>query len=86
MQYMIVVFRSRKQTAKMYEIFTLNGVPSKIINTPREVNVGCGISVRFDEAFFAKAKVLANRYPQTSFVGFFKVFISGSKYVAKRIG
>ena len=60
--------------------------PLKIINTPREVNVGCGISVRFDEAFLAKAKMLVNRYPQTSFVGFFRVFISGSKYVAKRIG
>ena len=86
MQYMVVAFRSRNQTAKMHEIFTLNGVPSKIINTPREVTVGCGISVRFDEAFLAKAKMLVNRYPQTSFVGFFRVFISGSKYVAKRIG
>ena len=85
MQYIIVSFRSRNQTAKMYEIFTSNGIPSKIINTPREVNVGCGISIRFDETFFLKAKMLANSYPQTSFVGFFRVFISGSKYVAKRI-
>ena len=86
MHYVIVAFRSRNQTAKMYEIFSSNGVPSKIINTPREVNVGCGISVKFDESFFEKAKMLANRYPQPSFVGFFKIFISGSRYVAKRIG
>ncbi len=86
MQYVIVAFRSRNQTAKMYEIFTSNGVPSKIINTPREVNVGCGISVRFDESFLEKAKMLANRYPQPSFVGFFKIFISGGRYLAKRIG
>ena len=85
MQYAIVTFRSRNQTARIYDVFCANGVPAKIINTPREANVGCGISIRFDMSYLGRAKMLVNRYPQSSFVGFFKITVVGGRYLAKYI-
>ena len=86
MEYIILAFRSRNQTARMYEIFTHSGIPTKIVNTPREANVGCGISLKFDEMYMQHARQLANRYPQSTFIGFFKVTNSGRGFSVKRTG
>lgn len=86
MEFIILSFRSRNQTARMYEIFTQSGIPAKIVNTPREANVGCGISLKFDEMYMQQARQLANRYPQSTYIGFFKVSGNGRVFSIKRIG
>ena len=77
MKYVIIAFRSRNQTAKMYEIFRANGIPSTVISTPREVGVGCGLSLRFDEGYL--------RHPLPSYVGFFSVLWNGRGFNVRRI-
>lgn len=85
MQYALVAFRSRNQTAKMYEIFLANGIFCKIINTPKEANVGCGISIRFDLSQLQNAKQLVGTYQQQSFIGFFKVTVLSGRYLVKHL-
>ena len=70
----------------MFEIFTHSGIPTKIVNTPREANVGCGISLRFDEMYMQHARQLANRYPQSTYIGFFKVSVGSRGFSVKRVG
>lgn len=86
MDYVILSFRSRNQTARMYEIFAANGIPSKIVNTPREANVGCGISLRFGEGYLPRARQVAMRYPQSTYIGFFKVSYNGKTFFVRRLG
>jgi len=46
-EYFIAVFKSRTQTLKFYDVLRQNGVCAGIINTPRQVSLGCGLSVKF---------------------------------------
>ena len=85
MKYVIIAFRSRNQTAKMYEIFRANGIPSTVISTPREVGVGCGLSLRFDEGYLRRAVEAATRHPLPSYVGFFSVLWNGRGFDVRRI-
>ena len=85
MQYILVAFRSRNQTATMYQAFVSNGISAKIVNTPREVNVGCGISIRIDEGQFNLAKMIVERYPQNTCTGFFRVTTNGGGFRVTRL-
>ena len=83
MQYAIVAFRSRNQTASMYEVFVANGIACKIINTPKEANVGCGVSLRFDLSQLDRAKQLVARYQGQNYIGFFKLTVLNGGYLAR---
>ena len=85
MEYIIFTFRSRNQTARMYEILLNHGISSQIINTPREANVGCGLSLKISENNLQKAKQIILRYPQASFAGVFKVYSNGRGFAVRRV-
>ena len=85
MNYIIVVFRSRNQTARMFDVFRSYGINCDIINTPRQANVGCGLSLRISENDLYNARVVVNKHPQSSFVGFFKVYANGKIFLLKRV-
>ena len=44
----IGAFRSRQQVLRFDSALKRAGVRSQVISTPRDVSVGCGLSVRFD--------------------------------------
>lgn len=71
----IAVFRSRAQAIDCNSRLRSLGVQSSIINTPREANIGCGLSVKIPLNSFERAKrIIANgRY--SAFYGFFNVKI-----------
>ena len=46
MNYLIFAFRSRAQSMKYYNELKKTGVNCALINTPREISVGCGLSVK----------------------------------------
>ena len=41
-------FRSRQQVMRFEAALRRAGIRSQVISTPRDVSVGCGLSVRFD--------------------------------------
>ena len=43
----IAAFRSRQQVMRFDSALKRAGIPSDIISTPREVSLGCGLSVQF---------------------------------------
>lgn len=69
----IAVFRSRAQAIDCNARLRSNGVPSSIINTPREANIGCGLSVKIPANMVERAKriIASGRY--SAFYGFFRV-------------
>lgn len=46
--YVIVVFRSRQHALAFKDALTQYGVKCSVISTPKELSLGCGLSVKFD--------------------------------------
>lgn len=67
------VFRSRSQAIKFQEAMRSYRIPSNIINTPRELSQGCGLSVRFDERFEKNVKMVLSRMQLSSYVGIYPI-------------
>ena len=44
---LLAVFRSRTETLKFASLLRSYRIPCSVINTPRNINVSCGISVKF---------------------------------------
>ncbi len=70
---LLAVFRSRSQAVDCNSRLKMNGIPCALVNTPKEANIGCGLSVKFpaNTAPRAKALVLGARY--SAFYGFYTV-------------
>ena len=45
--YGVAAFRSRQQVLMFEGALRRNGVETRIVSTPRDVSMGCGLSVRF---------------------------------------
>lgn len=71
MEYVIATYRSRSVSVRVYNYLVSNGVTASLVSTPRQANVGCGLSVRFGRDVLATfGNVLATA---DSFVGFFVI-------------
>ena len=45
--YGVAAFRSRQQVLWFEQALRMRGVPVSVISTPRDISMGCGLSVRF---------------------------------------
>ncbi|MGN0805189.1 MAG: DUF3343 domain-containing protein [Candidatus Coproplasma sp.] len=69
----LAVFRSRSQAIDCNAKLKNLNVQCKIINTPKEANVGCGLSVKFPLAVAVRAKKLIASLNYSSFYGYMKI-------------
>lgn len=67
----IAVFRARTQTIIFANLLRSYGVPVSIVNTPRRINVSCGISAKFPAVYKPQADDIIARRQFYSFAGFF---------------
>ena len=54
------------------------GVRGQVISTPRDVSVGCGLSVRFDPQDTTKVLTVYNQTRPSNLIGFYQVERQGS--------
>ncbi|MDR3050964.1 MAG: DUF3343 domain-containing protein [Oscillospiraceae bacterium] len=74
----IAAFRSRQQVLRFESALKRAGVRVQVVSTPRDVAVGCGLSVRFD---MQDADRVVGAYRQTSpsnLIGFYQVTRTGN--------
>ncbi len=45
--YGVAAFRSRQQVLRLEAALNRQGVPARVVTTPRDISMGCGLSVRF---------------------------------------
>ncbi len=69
----LAVFRSRAQTLEYVMRLKSCGICAAAVSTPREANVGCGLSAKFGAFDFARAKAVLASCNRSAFVGFFRV-------------
>ncbi len=72
MQYYIAVFRARSETITFAGLLR-SYCPAQVINTPRTINVSCGISVKFSASNIQFAKEILSRRRFDTFVGLFQI-------------
>lgn len=75
----LAVFRSRAQTLDFVAVLRGAGIPASAVSTPKEAGVGCGISAKFEESFFSRARFFVQKKPYSSFSGFLRK--AGDKFV-----
>lgn len=67
----LAVFRSRSQAVDCNSRLRMNGVPSVLINTPKEANIGCGLSVKLPQTSVSRAKAIVMSGKYSAFYGFY---------------
>ena len=70
----IAAFRSRQQVIRFDSALRKAGIHSEIVSTPREVSVGCGLSVAIDLRDTAAVLDAYRRSRPGNLIGFYEVF------------
>ncbi len=74
----IAAFRSRQQVMRFESALRRHGVRAQVISTPRDVSVGCGLSVRFE---LSDTRAVLDAYQATrpgNLIGFYSVTRTGT--------
>lgn len=70
-------FRSRQQVLRFESALKRQGLRVNVISTPRDVSVGCGLSVRFEIQDAAKVMNVYRQCQPSNLIGFYRVQRSG---------
>ncbi|MDD2445601.1 MAG: DUF3343 domain-containing protein [Clostridia bacterium] len=73
MNYTLAVFRARTQTLLFVKLLNSYGIAVSVINTPRNLNISCGISAKFASIYLNIAEDIIRRRRFDSFAGFYSV-------------
>ncbi len=73
----IGAFRSRQQVMRFESALKRQGLRVSVISTPRDVSVGCGLSVRFDMEDAAKVLGVYKQTGPGNLIGFYRVHRTG---------
>jgi hypothetical protein len=68
----LAVFRSRTQAADLAEKLKNYNIAHTLVNTPKEANVGCGLSVKINGDVLNLVKRVIANGKYAAFYGFFK--------------
>ena len=71
--------RSRTHVLRLEEALRRAGLHAGVISTPREVALGCGLSVRFDLAQTAQVREVYRRLNPGALIGFYRVDDYGTR-------
>ena len=69
----LAAFRSLTQLLRVDYSFHRAGLSAGVIATPREVAIGCGLSVRFDLAQTPQVMQVYRRLSPGALIGFYRV-------------
>jgi len=85
MDYVVIVSRTRTGAIKISKIMFGAGIENKVINTPKEAGVGCGLSVAIRVRDYKKAKIALYPYGAEVEHAFFSVKETYGRRTVKRI-
>ena len=64
--YVIMVFRSRQHALNFLDIMKENNIWGALIPTPKELSLGCGFSIKFENGFLNEVRSLNGKYDSHS--------------------
>ena len=81
----IASFRSRSAVQKFAAALRRRGVPCRLVSTPKEVAIGCGLSVRFDPGALNSALAEYRSGGHGALIGFYQVSRVGSRTTVRPV-
>jgi hypothetical protein len=85
MSYLVVVFSSRNDTIKFYNILKNYSGFASIINTPHSLSRSCGISIKIGNNLLYIAQNILSTNKFLSFKGIFEMNISNQNALPNKI-
>ena len=82
----LAVFRSRSQAADCSSRLKSFGIPASLVNTPKEANVGCGLSLKIPQSMLARARTVISGGRYSAFYGFYSMQNLNGRIFIARIG
>lgn len=73
----IAAFRSRQQVLRFESALKRAGVRVQVVSTPRDVAVGCGLSVRFEMQDIDRVVQVYHAMRPNNLIGFYQVERTG---------
>ncbi|MBE5756929.1 MAG: DUF3343 domain-containing protein [Clostridiales bacterium] len=74
--YIIASFKSRLESIMLKKELDRRGFFAEVVSTPKEANIGCGLSVKINPYHLNSIKRIILTEGFKSFVGFFKVAVT----------
>ena len=71
--YGIAAFRSRQQVLKYESLLARSGIASRVVSTPREIAVGCGLSLQFSLNYLRAIQSVLSRDRPVNLIGLYMV-------------
>lgn len=78
-------FRSRQQATAFESALKKQGVNCRTINTPHEIGMGCGLSVRFTMEDMKVVMAVSDRMHQSALIGFYSAEYTNGKLECKPV-
>lgn len=75
----IAAFRSRQQVMRFEDALRRAGINVDVVTTPREVAMGCGLSVRFALKDAERVRNIYRRVNPGNLIGFYRVDYVGGR-------
>lgn len=72
---MIAVYTLRNSSVRLLEKLERQRIPARVVNTPRELSLGCGLSVEFNDRDFNCVKNVIASTSNTGFAGVWRNYM-----------
>lgn len=77
--YGVAAFRSRQQVLRFEQILRRYGVPVSVISTPRDISMGCGLSVRFPLSRAQDVRMALREINTNNLIGLYRAEYDGAR-------
>ncbi len=77
--YGVAAFRSRQQVLWFEQALRARGVPVSVITTPRDISMGCGLSVRFPLSRAGDVRQAARMANSSNLIGLYRADRDGPR-------
>ena len=85
-QYGVAAFRSRQQVLGFEQALRARGVPVGVISTPRNISMGCGLSVRFPLGYSDEVRRAARAANTSNLIGLYRADYDGARLRVSPLG
>ncbi len=73
MKYLIIAFKSRNNLFNINKILQKHGINTAVVNTPRNISISCGLSIKVEIKALDLCKNIISRAQLNDFMGIYIV-------------
>ena len=77
--YGVAAFRSRQQVLRFEAALRQRGVPTQVVTTPRDISMGCGLSVRFPMEHLSEVRRTLAAANPGNLIGLYRAEYDGAR-------